>query len=146
MTPFQSHTEIPSDPGHTSTFVLEPMMSDRQQNQDSYDSGATRAGGRGWFGSPLGLARPPLDADGPRNLLRLRDAPKNPDMHPWSISGSLKYICGKCLASLDRTERGAWRHGGEPNCGQAPVPMIQPLHSNRLRRDDDARSPKRRAG
>jgi hypothetical protein len=50
------------------------------------------------------------------------------------MSAALSYICGKCLARLERNEStGERSHGGTPNCGRDPVPMFQPVHRERLR-------------
>jgi hypothetical protein len=52
------------------------------------------------------------------------------------MSAALNYVCGKCLARLERDGPvGGWRHTGSPNCGKEPVPMFQPVHRQRLRRD-----------
>jgi hypothetical protein len=52
---------------------------------------------------------------------------------------ALNYVCGKCLARLDRDEpTGRWSHAGSPNCGRDPVPMFKPVPRERLRRQEAA--------
>jgi hypothetical protein len=66
------------------------------------------------------------------------------------MNATLNYVCGKCLARLQRDEStGGWSHAGTPNCGRDPVPMFKPMPHERLRPDTGNRvvpDPRKRAG
>jgi hypothetical protein len=50
----------------------------------------------------------------------------------WHMKAALNYVCGKCLARLERDGTGGpWIHAGAPNCGKDPVPMFRPMHRER---------------
>jgi hypothetical protein len=67
-----------------------------------------------------------------------------------NMNATLNYVCGKCLARLQRDEStGGWCHAGTPNCGRDPVPMFKPMPHDRLRPDSGRRvvpDPRKRAG
>ena len=90
--------------------------------------------------SPLTRANLPragvIRAFGSFPLLRLDDALGGNGAEARRMNATLHYVCGKCLARLQRDEStGAWSHAGIPNCGRDPVPMFKPLPREPRRAD-----------